>query len=222
VAEAMNLAEHDRMPSDWTPAALLPDLPPGGVMAAVCGPLEVAIWRSASGRVAAWIDRCPHRGMRLSQGFVRGEMLSCIYHGWRFDGAGRCRKIPAHPDLEPPEAIRSQAIACTEAQRVVWIAAEDPGVAPPDLGGVVPLRSLTMEAGADAIAGVAGGRLERSVLRMEPRGPAPAFVLLLQSLGPGRTAVHALVEPAGTEALIAASRALEDLRRRAEAQRMAA
>ena len=160
--------------------------------------------------------------MRLSHGFVRGEMLSCIYHGWRFDNTGRCRKIPAHPDLEPPETIRAQTIACLESQGVVWIASETPDVAPPDLGGVVPLRSLTVEAGADTIADVVGGTLEMSVLRVEPRGPVPALVLLLQGLGPGRTAVHGLVAPAGAEPLIATSRALEDLRRRAEAQRMAA
>jgi nitrite reductase/ring-hydroxylating ferredoxin subunit len=217
-----DIAAQDRMPSEWIPAVLLPDLPPGGVIASACGPLEVAIWRSASGRVAAWNDRCPHRGMRLSHGFVRGEMLSCIYHGWRFDGAGRCRKIPAHPDLEPPETIRTQAIACLESQQVVWVAAQTPDVAPPDLGDVAPLRSFTVEAGADTIAAVAGGVPERTLLCLEPQGPMPALVLLLQALGAGRTAVHALAAPAAMEALIAASRALEDLRRRAEAQRIAA
>jgi nitrite reductase/ring-hydroxylating ferredoxin subunit len=210
------------MNSEWTPAVLLPDLPPGGVVPSVCGPLEVAVWRSAAGRVAAWVDRCPHRGMRLSHGFVRGEMLSCIYHGWRYDHAGRCRKIPAHPDLGPPETIRTQAIACLESQGVVWIAPEMPDVAPPDLGDIAPLRSLAVEAGADDICAVVGAVPERVVLRLEPIGPVPALVLLLQDLGPRRTVIHALAAPTGTETLIMASRCLEDIRRRAEAQRMAA
>lgn len=212
----------EQMTSEWIPAALLPDLPPGGVIASVCGSLEVAVWRSASGRVAAWVDRCPHRGMRLSHGFVRGEMLSCIYHGWRFDDTGRCRKIPAHPDLEPPEAIRTQAIACIESQGVVWIASEIPDVAPPDLGNAAPLRSLTFEAGTDALAAVAGEMPDRSVLRLGAQGPVPSLVLLLQPLGPRQTAVHTLAAPMETEALVAASRALEDFRRRVEAQRIAA
>ncbi|TNC51621.1 Rieske (2Fe-2S) protein [Rubellimicrobium rubrum] len=210
------------MTTEWIPAALSSDLPRGGVMASVCGTLEVAVWRSASGRVAAWVDRCPHRGMRLSHGFVRGEMLSCIYHGWRFDGAGRCRKIPAHPDLDPPETIRTQSLACLDAQGVIWIASEAPAVAPPDLGNVVPLRSLTFEAGIDAVAAMTGEVPDRSLLRLDAHGPVPPLVLLLQALGPGRSAVHALAAPTGTGALVAASRALEDFRRRTEAQGIAA
>ncbi|MGO7418409.1 Rieske 2Fe-2S domain-containing protein, partial [Rhizobium ruizarguesonis] len=41
---------------------------------------SIALWSSASGRISASADRCPHRGMSLSHGFVRGETLSCIYH----------------------------------------------------------------------------------------------------------------------------------------------
>jgi len=39
--------------------------------------LDIAVWRSVSGVVNAWENRCPHRGMRLSHGFVRGESLAC-------------------------------------------------------------------------------------------------------------------------------------------------
>ena len=70
---------------------------------------ELAVWRSASGRIAAWRDRCPHRGMRLSHGFVRGESLNCIYHGWTYGADGACRRIPAHPEVVPPATIRADA-----------------------------------------------------------------------------------------------------------------
>ena len=99
------------MPADtaapsWTPVALSADIPPATVAPGLFGDHDLALWRSASGRIAAWFDRCPHRGMRLSHGFVRGEALSCIYHGWSYGASGGCRHIPAHPNLEPPEAIR--------------------------------------------------------------------------------------------------------------------
>ena len=32
---------------------------------------EIVVWRDATGAAHAWEDRCPHRGMRLSMGFVR-------------------------------------------------------------------------------------------------------------------------------------------------------
>lgn len=56
---------------------------------------------------------CPHRGMRLSLGFIRGDQVACLYHGWHYD-AGQCRYIPAHPQLTPPETIRVQAFETAE------------------------------------------------------------------------------------------------------------
>lgn len=68
----------------WTPIALSADLLPGTVIPARIGLRDLALWRSQSGRLAVWEDRCPHRGMRLSHGFVRGEALSCFCHGWSY------------------------------------------------------------------------------------------------------------------------------------------
>ena len=50
---------------------------------------DIVIWRSVSGEARAWENRCIHRGMRLSFGQVRGEQLSCRYHGWLFDLNGQ-------------------------------------------------------------------------------------------------------------------------------------
>ena len=42
-------------------------------------------------KVVALADRCPHRGAPLSAGRCHVEgTVSCPYHGWTFDGAGRC------------------------------------------------------------------------------------------------------------------------------------
>ena len=48
------------------------------------------------------VDRCPHRSAPLSTGRVVDGMVECPYHGWRFDGSGRCRKIPCLPGDPPP------------------------------------------------------------------------------------------------------------------------
>src|SRR5437764_226212 len=51
----------------------------------------LVLFRGASGRVGALLDRCPHRNVPLSLGQVgRDGTLQCAYHGWRFDTAGAC------------------------------------------------------------------------------------------------------------------------------------
>jgi len=69
-------------------------------------PVQVLIageaWAIArlDGRLVGFEDRCPHRLAPLSAGQVTGSAdgtarLTCAYHGWRFDAAGRCDLIPA-------------------------------------------------------------------------------------------------------------------------------
>jgi phenylpropionate dioxygenase-like ring-hydroxylating dioxygenase large terminal subunit len=40
-------------------------------------------------------DTCIHRGASLGLGKVKGNHVQCPYHGWQFDGDGRCRTIPS-------------------------------------------------------------------------------------------------------------------------------
>jgi len=44
--------------------------------------LAVAVFRSASDKVFALLDRCPHKGGPLSQGIVFGESVACPLHNW--------------------------------------------------------------------------------------------------------------------------------------------
>jgi phenylpropionate dioxygenase-like ring-hydroxylating dioxygenase large terminal subunit len=196
----------------WTPVALSADLPAGTVIPARVATESIALWRSDSGRIAASADRCPHRGMRLSHGFVRGEAISCIYHGWSYAPAGNCLRIPAHPGLAPPETIRVATHAVEEADGVIWVAFGTPASTPPRLDGFVPLRSLTVLAAKASIEAAAGtsanseGLVEMVTIR-----------LLLSTQHEGQTLVHVLVKgDADPATRIAASRSAENLRRRAE------
>lgn len=174
--------------------------------------IELALWRSATDRVAAWADRCPHRGMRLSHGFVRGGALSCIYHGWSYGADGHCLRIPAHPDLAPPDAIRVPVFQAMEGCGVVWVATQATDALPPTVEGS-PLRSLTVEAAVDWDA--AGFSVSGQVARGQLSGMM--LTILVQPLPRGRQVLHALAEAtASPAALREVSRSLEDLRRRAE------
>ena len=200
----------------WMPVALARDLPPGTAIPARIAAGSIALWRSQSGRVAASADRCPHRGMRLSHGFVRGEALSCIYHGWSYAQAGHCVRIPAHPGLTPPETIRVATFPVEESGGIIWVADGKPDDKPPLVDDFVPLRSLTVQAGLAALEAATGASAGVSgILWTAP--DAPACHLLLAPQGDGETLVHVLVPTdCGIAGRLAASRAAETLRRRAE------
>ncbi|PDS45911.1 oxidoreductase [Rhizobium anhuiense] len=200
----------------WTPVALSRDLPAGTVMPARTAAGSIALWRSASGRISASGDRCPHRGMRLSHGFVRGEALSCIYHGWSYGQAGNCFRIPAHPGLAPPETIRVATHDVEEADNVIWVAVGTPAAKPPRLEGLIPLRSLTALAGIAAIEAAAGAKASPEGL-LEFNATSGTICLLLSAQEDGQTLIHVLLKAdTGPAAGIGASRAAESLRRQAE------
>lgn len=108
----------------WSPVGLGAALAPGGVLRVVSEGRDIAVWRGEDGKTRAWENRCPHRGMRLSYGFVRGNRLTCLYHGWGYDGDGACVSIPAHPTLTPPKTIKVARYVCAEAAGLIWVAAE--------------------------------------------------------------------------------------------------
>jgi phenylpropionate dioxygenase-like ring-hydroxylating dioxygenase large terminal subunit len=57
--------------------------------------MPFVLFRDDRNAVRALLDRCPHRNVPLSLGKVVQGKLECAYHGWQFDGTGRCRFIPS-------------------------------------------------------------------------------------------------------------------------------
>ena len=43
---------------------------------------NIAIFKSAEGRIFALWDKCPHKGGPLSQGIVHGDSVTCPLHNW--------------------------------------------------------------------------------------------------------------------------------------------
>lgn len=117
-------------PLDWYPAMPAQALPAAGpVLAALVHGQDLALWRSDSGDVQAWEDRCPHRGVALSLGRVLGDRLACAYHGWEYAaGDGRCVAIPAMPRQPVPGKVCVNTFAAAERGGMVWVA---PALTPP-------------------------------------------------------------------------------------------
>ena len=84
----------------------------------------MVLWRNAEDEIQAFVDRCPHRGARLSMGRVENGNLECPYHGWQFSTGGQCVKVPAVPDFTPPASQRVKAFEVQEAYGLVWVRLE--------------------------------------------------------------------------------------------------
>lgn len=142
--------------ADWIPIALGRDVPAGVTRAVIVDDSEVMIWRGEDGVAHVWEDRCPHRGMRLSLGFVRGNALNCLYHGWEYGAGTNCLRIPAHPDLTVPPTIRANAYAAAETGGMVWMSSD--GASPaPQLPEATPVISLAIEAAPERVLAALGG-----------------------------------------------------------------
>lgn len=191
----------------WIAVALGRDVEPGVAVPAIVGGREIVLWRTESGHLQAWVDRCPHRGMRLSLGFVRGESLACLYHGWRYGADGGCVAIPAHPDLVPPKTITATTYSVLEAAGLIWLALGDAAGRPPAPDG--------------AWTGVISVTIDRDAASVESNlAETPGFFTAVQPVLPTRTRLHVAV-PEGGDAVAACVWA-EDLRRRLETPLLAA
>jgi phenylpropionate dioxygenase-like ring-hydroxylating dioxygenase large terminal subunit len=81
---------------------------------------QLVVWRDAGGRVHALEDRCPHRGIALSIGELRDEVLTCGYHGVQVDTYGKVVRVPALPGcaLEGKTLIKSYPVI--EHFQAIW------------------------------------------------------------------------------------------------------
>jgi phenylpropionate dioxygenase-like ring-hydroxylating dioxygenase large terminal subunit len=159
--------------SGWVAAALSADLAPGEAFATRAGAVELALWRDEAGEVHAFADRCPHRGMRLSLGFVRRDTLACLSHGWSFAGDGACRHIPAHPALKPPSKIGAARFPARESGGFVWVADAPPDDAPPDPATPQPVRSVFLRVTLAAALRAAGRATRRPARPRRGTGRLP-------------------------------------------------
>jgi nitrite reductase/ring-hydroxylating ferredoxin subunit len=82
----------------WQTACAFDDVPVGGVFAVRLGARVIALVRDAQGQLFALDNTCPHRGGPLAGGKLLNGELACPWHGFRFDPATGCARMPTqHP-----------------------------------------------------------------------------------------------------------------------------
>jgi nitrite reductase/ring-hydroxylating ferredoxin subunit len=213
---------------EWYPVSLSEGLEAGRSAGTRLFDREFVIWRDADGTAHVWEDRCPHRGMRLSFGFVRGSHIACIYHGWQYDSKGQCQFIPAHPALSIPSSIRVTTYPCVERLGIVWMYSDSNVTTPPELalctGEVTSVRSLYIHRAVAAVLDHLEPQSENvgadtvTLLSFDAEGQR--LLAAVQPFGVEKTALHIVLPGMHNSHKARAQRAAamwaEDLRRHLE------
>lgn len=111
--------------NEWHPVAAVEQLEKDRPLAATLLGIDIVLWQSQE-QILAWQDLCVHRGARLSMGNVKADCLTCPYHGWTYDSAGRCVHIPSHPNMQPPKKARTTVFHAQVKHDLIWVCVGEP------------------------------------------------------------------------------------------------
>jgi 5,5'-dehydrodivanillate O-demethylase len=97
--------------SFWQPVAHADDVGAGQAIPRRILNEEFTLYRGEGGQPHLVAFRCAHRGTQLSTGWVEGDCIRCIYHGWKYEHTGQCVEMPAEdPSFPPKVRIRSYPV----------------------------------------------------------------------------------------------------------------
>ena len=86
----------------------------------------ITLWRTEETLVACQ-DRCPHRGVSLSKGWIDKGVLVCPYHAMSFDSRGHCTRVPADLKIQSfPQTANLRTYKVEEKYGFVWVALGEP------------------------------------------------------------------------------------------------
>lgn len=115
------------MPWGWFHVAYSHELGAGESKPITYFDQELVVFRTESG-VARVVDAyCPHMGAHLGYGIrdnsgggssVVGESIVCPFHGWAFNGEGKCTDIPYAKNMPPKVARGEQVLGCWQVREV--------------------------------------------------------------------------------------------------------
>lgn len=116
-------------PNHWYAVGWTRDVKSAQVICVTLWQQTIALYRDTRGRLYALRDRCPHRGVELHRGKVKGQHLVCRYHGWEFDGRGECVCIPYWPSAQKLPSAQVRSYPVQERYGLIWLFSGDPTLA---------------------------------------------------------------------------------------------
>ena len=121
---------HPTWTEQWWPVAYLRDLDLARPSRFTLLERDLVLWWDRQGdQWRAFPDVCPHRLVPLSEGRINQEgLLECPYHGWSFDGDGRCQRIPQAEEGVRSDSSRARcsALPTATAQGLLFVWTGDP------------------------------------------------------------------------------------------------
>ncbi|HYD55339.1 MAG TPA: Rieske 2Fe-2S domain-containing protein, partial [Burkholderiales bacterium] len=105
----------------WQPVALKEELDGDRPVKAVRLLAENLVLYKAGKQYSLLQRHCPHRGADLAFGRIEADGLRCSFHGWKFDGRGKCVETPAEPEgSRMCEHIRTVAYPVVERSGILF------------------------------------------------------------------------------------------------------
>jgi phenylpropionate dioxygenase-like ring-hydroxylating dioxygenase large terminal subunit len=110
------------LPNGWFAVARSAELVPGTVHAAHYFGRDLALYRTEAGEARVVDAYCAHLGAHLAVGGrVKGDCVSCPFHGWTYDGAtGACVEIPYATTKRIPSKAAIRAYPVVERNGLVF------------------------------------------------------------------------------------------------------
>ena len=105
----------------WYPIALSEEVKADEPLRVEILSLKFVAFRDGDGAAHVLSDTCVHRGGSLGKGWVKDGCVICPYHGWRYDGSGKCTTVPSIGyDGKPPPRAKVDSYPVQEKYGLVF------------------------------------------------------------------------------------------------------
>ncbi len=83
--------------------------------------IPIVLFRGKDQKVGALLDRCPHRNIPMSNGWVENDNLVCRFHGWHFDTEGVCTKVAQMKVLDQDYSRNAVSFTPVEKDGFIYV-----------------------------------------------------------------------------------------------------
>ena len=109
------------MPNGWFVVDESRELAPGEHKNLYAFGNDLVLFRAESGEARLMDAYCPHLGAHIGVGGrVEGDGMRCPFHGWHFDGGGRCIDIPYAEGKAIPAKAKIRTYPIIERGHMIW------------------------------------------------------------------------------------------------------